>query len=134
MERSSELEELYIQMCEAQTNGDYSFFERLFSKRDGVLAIGTDPTEWWSGYETISRIFKAQLKEISGFKLLADTPRPSKMVRLAGLRASPHSSSQMAGNFLSAGPLSFKRSRMAGRSSNGTSRSGSPTRICLEKG
>ena len=75
MEQSTELKELYLQICEAQSNGDYSFFERHFSQKDGVVAIGTDPTEWWAGYATIARMFKAQLKEAGGFQILADTPQ-----------------------------------------------------------
>jgi ketosteroid isomerase-like protein len=75
MEQSTELKELYLRICEAQSKGDYSFFERYFSQKDGVLAIGTDPTEWWTGYDTITRVFKAQLKETGGFQILADTPQ-----------------------------------------------------------
>jgi len=66
MESSNELKALYLRSCEAISSGDYSFFERYFSNRDGVLAIGTDPTEWWSGYATITKVFKSQLKELSG--------------------------------------------------------------------
>lgn len=75
MEESTELKELYLQICEAQSNGDHSFFERCFSQKDGVLAIGSDPTEWWNGYDTITRMFKAQLQETGGFHILADTPK-----------------------------------------------------------
>ncbi len=75
MEQSTELKELYLRSCEAQSSGDYSFFERHFSQKDGVLAIGTDPTEWWAGYATITRVFRAQLKETGGFQILADTPQ-----------------------------------------------------------
>jgi len=75
MEQSTELKELYLRSCEAQSSGDYSFSERHFSQKDGVLAIGTDPTEWWAGYATITRVFKAQLKETGGFQILADTPQ-----------------------------------------------------------
>lgn len=74
MEQSTELKELYLQICEALSHGDYSFFERCFSHKDGVLAIGTDPTEWWTGYATISKVFKTQLKEMGGFQILVDTP------------------------------------------------------------
>lgn len=75
MEQSTELKELYLRCCEAQSNGDYSFFERYFSQKDSVLAIGTDPAEWWAGYATITRVFKAQLKEAGEFEILADTPQ-----------------------------------------------------------
>jgi hypothetical protein len=75
MEQSTELKELYLRICEAQSKGDYSFFERSFSQKDGVLAIGTDPTEWWTDYATITKVFKAQLKETGGFPILADNPQ-----------------------------------------------------------
>jgi ketosteroid isomerase-like protein len=74
MQESAELKDLYIRLCEAQTNGEYSFFEKYFSQKDGVLAIGTDPSEWWAGYDTITKVFKAQLKEVSGVQVLADLP------------------------------------------------------------
>ena len=69
MKQSTELKEFYLKSCEAQTKGDYSFFERYFSKKDGVLAIGTDPAEWWTGYDNITRVFKAQLEETGGFEI-----------------------------------------------------------------
>ena len=74
MEQSTELKELYLRICEALSSGDYPFFERCFSKKDGVLAIGTDPTEWWAGYDNITRVFKVQIEETGGFQILKDTP------------------------------------------------------------
>lgn len=75
MEQSTALKELYLRSCEAQSSGDYSFFERYFSQEDGVLAIGTDPAEWWTGYARITKVFKAQLEESDGFQVLADAPQ-----------------------------------------------------------
>lgn len=75
MEQSVELKELYLSCCEAQTSGDYSFFKHYFSQKDGVLAIGTDPAEWWTGYATITGVFEAQLKEMDGIQILANTPQ-----------------------------------------------------------
>jgi ketosteroid isomerase-like protein len=75
MEQSTELKDFYLRIYEALSSGDYSFFERCFSQKDGVLAIGTDPTEWWTGYDTITRVFKTQLKETGGFQILADDPQ-----------------------------------------------------------
>ncbi len=75
MEQSNELKELYLRSCEAMSSGDASFFERTFSQKDGVLAIGTDPAEWWVGYDTITRVFKAQLKEMGDVQVLADNPQ-----------------------------------------------------------
>ena len=74
MEQSMELQALYGRICEAQSSGDYGFFESHFSRKEGVLAIGTDPSEWWDGYDTIVRVFKAQLKEVADFQIMADTP------------------------------------------------------------
>jgi len=74
MQPSSELHELYLQSCKAMSNGDHAFFERRFSQRDGVLAIGTDPAEWWSGYARISTVFREQMKQVGGFHILADSP------------------------------------------------------------
>ncbi len=75
MEQSTELKEFYLRTCDALSSGDYSFFERYFSQKDGVLAIGTDPTEWWADYATITRVFKLQLEETGGFQILADNPQ-----------------------------------------------------------
>ena len=75
MEQSTELKELYLLICEALSRGDDAFFELCFSQKDGVLAIGTDPTEWWTGYAAITKVFKAQLKEMGGLQILADTPQ-----------------------------------------------------------
>ena len=75
MEQSTELKELYLRICEALSSSDYSFFESCFSQKDGVLAIGTDPTEWWTGYAAITRVFKAQLKEAGGFQIVPGAPQ-----------------------------------------------------------
>jgi len=75
MEPSSELRELYLQSCEAMSKGDSAFFEHHFSQKDGVLAIGTDPAEWWAGHDTIIRVFKAQLEEAGGFEVAPGTPQ-----------------------------------------------------------
>jgi hypothetical protein len=74
MEQSIELQELYRQICEAQSKGDQAFFEHHFSQEEGVVAIGTDPVEWWFGYDTITRVFSAQLQESGGFEILPDQP------------------------------------------------------------
>jgi len=73
MQESTELKELYLRCCEAMSSGDFSFFEHCFSHADGVLAIGTDPAEWWSGYDTIVGVFKAQLQEMGELKFVAGT-------------------------------------------------------------
>jgi hypothetical protein len=75
VEESIELKEILLRSYEALSNGDYTFFERHLSQRDGILAIGTDPAEWWAGYDTITRVFKVQLEESGGFQILAGTPQ-----------------------------------------------------------
>lgn len=74
MEESKALKKLYVGICEALSKGDAAFFEQHFSKKDGVLAIGTDPDEWWAGYGAITKVFKTQLEEAGGFKITADAP------------------------------------------------------------
>jgi ketosteroid isomerase-like protein len=39
---------------------DMAAIERAFSRGDGVLAIGTDPSEWWVGHAAIIQAFDAQ--------------------------------------------------------------------------
>jgi hypothetical protein len=75
MEPSVELKELYVLCCQSQSSGDYAFFEQRFAQQEGVLAIGTDPGEWWSGHATIARVFRAQLEEIAGIQVLPGTPQ-----------------------------------------------------------
>ena len=75
MEELTELKELYLQCCEAMSRGDYLFFARRFSQKEGVLAIGTDPTEWLEGYAAIAGVFKSQLEQAGGFLVLPGTPR-----------------------------------------------------------
>jgi len=75
MKESTELKELYLHCCGAMSHADYSFFERHFSQQEGVLAIGTDPAEWWEGYAAITGVFKTQLEEAGGFEVLPGTPR-----------------------------------------------------------
>ncbi len=74
MEPSDELKDLYRQCCEAMSNADGAFFASTFSQNEGVVAIGTDPVEWWAGHPKISRVFQAQLRETGGFKVIADDP------------------------------------------------------------
>jgi hypothetical protein len=72
MEQSSELKTLMLQAYKALAKGDLSFFERYVSQADSMLAIGTDPTEWWAGKATFIKVLKAQLEEAGGFALSAN--------------------------------------------------------------
>ena len=64
MEQSSELIELTRRIYYAMSGGDIAFFERHIARQDGVLVIGSDPSEWWADYATIIRVFKAQMEEL----------------------------------------------------------------------
>ena len=33
-----------------------------YSRQEGVLVIGTDPNEWWAGFDTLARIYKTQFR------------------------------------------------------------------------
>lgn len=71
MNPSAELKNVVLRLYESMTKGDVSAFERLFSRQSGVIAIGTDPNEWWADYETIVRVHKAQFQEIGGIQIRA---------------------------------------------------------------
>ncbi len=71
MQPSLELREVIVRLYESMTSGDASAVERLFSRQSGVLVVGTDPNEWWVGYDTYARLFKAQLQEMAGIRIEA---------------------------------------------------------------
>lgn len=75
MKQSDELKEFTLQSYSAFAEGDYAFFERHMSQEEGALAIGSDPEEWWAGYDTITRVFKAQMEEMGGFVLADADPQ-----------------------------------------------------------
>jgi len=79
MEPSSELKELVLRTYEAMGNGDTSFYDHHLSHQDGVLIIGSDPNEWWIGYDTITQIFKAQMREMGGVSCLPGDPQAYRM-------------------------------------------------------
>jgi ketosteroid isomerase-like protein len=71
MNPSVELKNAVLRFYESMTSGDVKAVERLFSRQSGVLAIGTDPNEWWEGHDTIAQMFKAQLQEMGGIQIKA---------------------------------------------------------------
>ena len=75
MNPSTELRELVLRAYEAMANGDTSFYDRHLSQQEGTLIIGTDPNEWWTGYDTITQVFKAQMREMGGVECLPDDPQ-----------------------------------------------------------
>jgi hypothetical protein len=76
MEASPELADLMLRAFTAMTQGDIAFFERHVSPRDGVLAIGTDPQEWWAGAATFLPVLHAQFQEMGGgFPIVPGRPQ-----------------------------------------------------------
>lgn len=66
MESSTELRDLMLRFYQSLTAGDRTFLEQTISHQPGVLNIGTDPKEWWSGYDTFLQVAEAQFQEIGG--------------------------------------------------------------------
>jgi ketosteroid isomerase-like protein len=75
MQPSMELKELVLRTYAAMSNGDTSFYDNHLSRQDGVLIIGSDPDEWWTGYQTITDVFKAQMREMGGVSCLPGDPQ-----------------------------------------------------------
>lgn len=75
MNQSVELRDVVLRSYEAFAKADTSFFEGFISRREGVLIIGTDPSEWWLGHDNISRVFKAQLEEMGGINFVGGDPQ-----------------------------------------------------------
>jgi ketosteroid isomerase-like protein len=63
MNPSAEIRDAVLRFYQAVGAGDGAALERLFSRQGGVLAVGSDPSEWWSGYDTIVQAFEPQFRE-----------------------------------------------------------------------
>lgn len=75
MKASNELKELTSSGLDAFASEGLGFFTRRISQQDGVLAIGTDPTEWWEGYKGITGIFKTQSEAMQGMSIVGANPK-----------------------------------------------------------
>ena len=75
MQKSTELRDLTLRWMEAWSSGDFGFFERHFAQQDGLLVIGTDPEEWWVGYDTVIQVLGAQIEEMSGISIVGSDPQ-----------------------------------------------------------
>lgn len=60
MERSEELRDLVLQLGTGIAAGDRAILDQLSSSPD-LLAIGTDPAEWWGG-DRATAAWRAQLE------------------------------------------------------------------------
>jgi len=66
MQQSAEIREAYVRLCEAAARGDLAGIERVTSRQAGTLMIGTDPNEWWIGYDQIVQVWQAQVEAMGG--------------------------------------------------------------------
>jgi ketosteroid isomerase-like protein len=73
-QRSQELLDLLAAFYRAAQASDMDALERLISHSGSALMIGSDPQEWWSGYDDIRRVFIAQMEEMGGFPLSPGDP------------------------------------------------------------
>lgn len=69
MERSRELRGLVITMYQEFAASDAALTD-IFAEDDEVIAIGTDPSEWWKGGVQVKAIYKQQLGEIGRFEIV----------------------------------------------------------------
>ena len=65
MEPSLEIKNVVLSLYASLSRRDMGALEKLYSQHDRLLVIGTDPDEWWEGYETFARVHKAQFQEMS---------------------------------------------------------------------
>lgn len=76
MKPSPEIREATVKVYEALTKGDGDASDSLHSRQDGTITIGTDPNEWWSGYDAIAQIFRTQMEEAGGgFQVIPGDPQ-----------------------------------------------------------
>ncbi|MGH3921366.1 MAG: nuclear transport factor 2 family protein [Pseudonocardiaceae bacterium] len=75
MERSTEVEDLTRRIYDGMRRGDTDAVVGLISGQDGLVWIGTDPHEWWTGYDTVVEVFQAQLEATGGFEIVGQDPR-----------------------------------------------------------
>lgn len=68
MERSKDLEEAVRAMYAAMGSNDFAAFEGRLSRRPETRMIGTDPAEWWTGYDRVAEVTQIQLKELEGMR------------------------------------------------------------------
>lgn len=63
MHPSPEVEGVVSRYLRALASTDAETLSHLYSKHEAALVIGTDPTEWWAGFEEFMSVISAQLAE-----------------------------------------------------------------------
>ena len=71
LEPSDELRDLTLRLYEAEATGDISFIERHFSRQQGAVYIGSDPNEWWEGFEAFVEAMRAQSEAMGGMQIVS---------------------------------------------------------------
>jgi SnoaL-like protein len=66
LQRAEDVEDRTRELYAAIERGDSSFPADFIAHGDESLVIGTDPGEWWSGYEQIVGTWSKQIKETAG--------------------------------------------------------------------
>ncbi|HYZ76599.1 MAG TPA: nuclear transport factor 2 family protein [Gaiellaceae bacterium] len=51
-------------------DGDEEVLDTYLSRDEESVVIGTDPNECWTGFETIRRVWGAQIAEMQGFRIV----------------------------------------------------------------
>jgi hypothetical protein len=83
MEQSDELRDLTLRFYEATASGDLSFVERYVSRQEGAVFVGTDPNEWWEGFEAFVEAMRAQ-SEAMGYRSFPANYEPTARAVSAG--------------------------------------------------
>jgi ketosteroid isomerase-like protein len=74
MKRYPEVEDLTRAIYDGMRRGDVPAVVATISGQDGLVWIGTDPAEWWTGHDTVAAVFRAQLDAIGSFDLVGGDP------------------------------------------------------------
>ena len=66
MERSDELKNVLLRLYAALAANDFDTVAARFSPN--ILAIGTDPTEWWTNWPELKEVWQRQSDEVGAFR------------------------------------------------------------------
>ena len=66
MEQSEEIKQVIRRMHASDSAGDVDAGMKFFSHQPGLIFIGTDPGNWWVGYDTINRRASENNQETGG--------------------------------------------------------------------
>lgn len=74
MKRCTEVEELTRRIYAGMRAADLGTVTGTISQQEPLVWIGTDPQEWWTGYDTMVEVFRGQLDATGGFDIVSDDP------------------------------------------------------------